>query len=246
MQKNRDAGSVCRGVTRTAVNGNRGAEGAKTVSPVAAVIGPDASRWDVAEILREGGWEVSFRAAAEDLSAGEVTVAILLGRSLSEAEEGAKLLGASCSDPALVAVCESIRPGELRQALATGVAGVVLTEDLAQGLIPCLLAVAAGQVCVPRSQSGQIDAASLSPRERQILGLVVMGYMNGEIAEQLVVAESTVKSHLSSAFAKLGVKSRTEAADLILDPERGLGMGILAIGGEPIDTAEPAEGGDHE
>jgi len=245
MQKNRDAGSVCRGVTRTAVNGYRGAEKVEATGPVAAVIGPEGSRWDVAETLREGGWAVSFRAAAEDLSPGEVTVAILLGRSLSEAEEGAKLLGAS-GDPALVAVCESIRPGELRQALAAGVAGVVLTEDLAQGLIPCLLAVAAGQVCVPRSQSGQIDAASLSPRERQILGLVVMGYMNGEIAEQLVVAESTVKSHLSSAFAKLGVKSRTEAADLILDPERGLGMGILAIGGEPIDTAEPAEGGDHE
>src|ERR1700742_2818719 len=215
MQKNRDAGSVCRGVTRTAVNGYRGAEKVEATGPVAAVIGPEGSRWDVAETLREGGWAVSFRAAAEDLSPGEVTVAILLGRSLSEAEEGAKLLGAACSDPALVAVCESIRPGELRQALASGVAGVVLTEDLAKGLIPCLLAVAAGQVCVPRSQSGQIDAASLSPRERQILGLVVMGYMTGEIAEQLVVAESTVKSHLSSAFAKLGVKSRTEAADLI-------------------------------
>ncbi len=225
---------------RTAVNGYRGADKVAAAGRVAAVIGSEGSRWDVAEALREGGWEVSFRAAAEDLSPGEATVAILLGRSLSAVEEGAKLFDVDCSGPALVAVCESIRPGELRQALATGVAGVVLTEDLEAGLIPCLLAVAAGQVCVPRSQSGQIDAASLSPRERQILGLVVMGYMNGEIAEQLVVAESTVKSHLSSAFAKLGVKSRTEAADLILDPERGLGMGILAIGGEPIETAEPA------
>ena len=67
-----------------------------------------------------------------------------------------------------------------------------------------------------------------------------MGYMNSEIAEQLTVAESTVKSHLSSAFTKLGVKSRHEAVDLILDSERGLGMGILGIGGEPIEACRGA------
>ncbi len=63
-----------------------------------------------------------------------------------------------------------------------------------------------------------------------------MGYMNGQIAQQLFLAESTVKSHLSSAFRKLGVRSRNEAVNLILDPERGLGMGILALGVEPVGS----------
>jgi hypothetical protein len=63
-----------------------------------------------------------------------------------------------------------------------------------------------------------------------------MGYMNSQIAEQLFLAESTVKSHLSSAFGKLGVRSRNEAVSLILDSERGFGMGILGLGGEPIET----------
>ncbi len=63
-----------------------------------------------------------------------------------------------------------------------------------------------------------------------------MGYMNGQIAEQLFLAESTVKSHLSSAFGKLGVRSRNEAVDLILDAERGLGMGILGLGGDPVEA----------
>jgi hypothetical protein len=63
-----------------------------------------------------------------------------------------------------------------------------------------------------------------------------MGYMNSQIAERLFLAESTVKSHLSSAFRKLGVRSRNEAVDLILNPERGLGMGILGLVGEPPVT----------
>ena len=75
----------------------------------------------------------------------------------------------------------------------------------------------------------QVGAPTLSAREKQILGMVVMGYMNCDIAKQLYVAESTVKSHLSSAFLKLGVRSRSEAVELILDAEQGLGRGILAI-----------------
>jgi DNA-binding NarL/FixJ family response regulator len=106
---------------------------------------------------------------------------------------------------------------------------------LGESLMPTLEAVRSGQVAVPRVEARQVEAASLSTREKQILGLVVMGCMNGDIAERLVVAESTVKSHLSSAFAKLGVKSRNEAVDLIVDSRRGLGIGILGIGGETIE-----------
>ncbi len=120
----------------------------------------------------------------------------------------------------------------MRRALSAGATGVVLSSELDSALAPCIQAVLAGQVCVPREHSRQIEPPVLSSREKQILGLVVMGYMNGQIAERLFLAESTVKSHLSSAFGKLGVRSRNEAVNLILDPERGLGMGILALVGE--------------
>jgi DNA-binding NarL/FixJ family response regulator len=152
------------------------------------------------------------------------------------AGEVARLREASAETPVVVA-CAEVRPGELRSALAAGVAGIVLERELDTHLPPCLRAVLSGQICVPRAQGRQVEPARLTPREKQILGLVVMGYMNGEIGERLYVAESTVKSHLSSAFAKLGVSSRTEAVELILDPERGLGTGILSLGGEPLEPA---------
>jgi DNA-binding NarL/FixJ family response regulator len=136
----------------------------------------------------------------------------------------------------VVVVCSSIERWEVRAALTSGAAGVVLSDDLDSALGPCLQAVQTGQTCVPRGHWRQIDPPALSAREKQILGLVVMGYMNSQIAGQLFLAESTVKSHLSSAFGKLGVRSRNEAVSLILDPERGLGMGILALGGEPLET----------
>lgn len=134
----------------------------------------------------------------------------------------------------LVFVCEEIRAWELRAALVAGAAGAILASELEGALGPCLDAVLAGQVCVPRHHSAQLEPPNLSNREKQVLGLVVMGQTNSQIASRLFVAESTVKSHLSSAFGKLGVRSRNEAVDLILDPDRGLGMGILGISPEQV------------
>src|SRR6185312_13137483 len=118
--------------------------------------------------------------------------------------------------------------------LAAGAAGVVAEPELAAALAPCLRAVLAGQSCVPAAQAAQLAPAALSAREKQILGMVVMGCMNGEIAQRLYLAESTVKSHLHSAFCKLGVRSRNEAVSAILDPARGLGPGILTLAAEPV------------
>jgi DNA-binding NarL/FixJ family response regulator len=96
---------------------------------------------------------------------------------------------------------------------------------------PTVLAVCAGQVAVPRDAGPQLQKPALTSREKQVLGMVTLGFANSEIARKLYLAESTVKSHLSSAFAKLGVRSRSEAAALILDPNGALGPGILTIAG---------------
>jgi DNA-binding NarL/FixJ family response regulator len=57
-----------------------------------------------------------------------------------------------------------------------------------------------------------VPLQGLSPREREVLGMIVEGATNGEIAERLVIATSTVQSHVKRILHKLGVKNRTEAA----------------------------------
>ena len=151
-----------------------------------------------------------------------------------------RLLTQSFPQAPVIALTARLERWELRAMLAAGAAGVLLTdESLSQRILPCLQAAISGQLCAPLQLGSQVAPPALSAREKQILGLVVMGYMNCQIAERLFLAESTVKSHLSSAFGKLGVRSRNEAASLILDPEHGRGMGILTISDQPR-ALEPA------
>ena len=55
-----------------------------------------------------------------------------------------------------------------------------------------------------------------------MLALLVAGLTNRQIAARLYLAESTVKTHVTSAFSKLGVRSRKDAAAILLDPAEGL------------------------
>jgi len=58
--------------------------------------------------------------------------------------------------------------------------------------------------------------ATLSPRECEVVALVAGGASNRTIATILAVSEKTVEKHLSSAFAKLGVASRTQIAARVI------------------------------
>jgi DNA-binding NarL/FixJ family response regulator len=117
----------------------------------------------------------------------------------------------------------------IRRLLSDGVHGVVLTSEVETALAPTVRAVASGQLCVPHDAGQALTAAALSFREREILALVIMGLRNAEIAHRLHVAESTVKSHLVSTFAKLGVTSRAEAAEVVSDPQEMLSTGIVGL-----------------
>ena len=129
----------------------------------------------------------------------------------------------------LLAELPSVRGARAVNALVEGAA---LASEFRRTLLPTLQAVSAGQCVVPRTVRELLERPPLSPRERQVLAMVVLDFSNAEIARKLVVTESNVKSHLTSAFSKLGVSSRSAAVELILDHESGLGPGILRISPE--------------
>jgi DNA-binding NarL/FixJ family response regulator len=219
---------------------------ANALGAVAALIAPEELHDAIAAVLDVEGLGMTAFERVEDVPDAGVrdapSVALLWAQDTSPSSLAPPLrsLTQLLDRTPVVVVCAGIQRWGIRAALTAGAAGVVLYDDLDSALGPCLQAVQAGQVCVPRGHWRQIEPPPLSTREKQILGLVVMGYMNCQIAEQLFLAESTVKSHLSSAFGKLGVRSRNEAVNLILDPERGLGTGILALGGEPVEPISTA------
>ena len=76
------------------------------------------------------------------------------------------------------------------------------------------LAPEAAQALIQQSTRPPAPGSDLSPREREVLRLMVEGLNNPEIADRLIVGRSTVKFHVSSILGKLGVQSRTEAVAL--------------------------------
>src|SRR5205823_13291603 len=64
----------------------------------------------------------------------------------------------------------------------------------------------------------------LSPRERDVVALVVQGCTNREIAERLVISERTAETHLQRVLNRLGLRSRTQVAAWAV--HHGLGLGV--------------------
>jgi DNA-binding NarL/FixJ family response regulator len=105
-------------------------------------------------------------------------------------------------------------------ALAAGASGYLLKDVDAEKVGEAIRAAARGESPLdPRVASTVLDAKAasgplsrLSPRERQVLALLVEGLPNKLIARRLQISEKTVKSHLTQIFRELQVTDRTQAA----------------------------------
>jgi DNA-binding NarL/FixJ family response regulator len=105
-------------------------------------------------------------------------------------------------------------------ALDAGALGYLLKDAEPDEIIRGVRATAAGQSpLAPRAAQELISERAetrseieLSPREREVLGLVAEGLPNKLIARRLEISERTVKAHLTSVFAQIGVTDRTQAA----------------------------------
>ena len=85
-----------------------------------------------------------------------------------------------------------------------------LTQGIAPGYVSRLLA-AYGESAPATPPVAQALVEPLTERELEVLRLIAAGLSNREIAQELVVAVSTVKSHINHIYGKLGVRSRTQA-----------------------------------
>ena len=110
---------------------------------------------------------------------------------------------------------KSIRPEELAPALCTVAAGDAL---LAPSVTRRLIARFAEQHPSTASPPPPID--TLTARERDVLLAVARGLSNREIADELVVSTTTIKSHIAHVLTKLGLRDRTQA--VVLAYESGL------------------------
>jgi DNA-binding NarL/FixJ family response regulator len=125
------------------------------------------------------------------------------------------------------------------ESLRAGASGFLLKNASPEQLIQAVLIVARGEALLdPAVTRGVIErfarapepAASdrlddLTTREREVLVLVARGRSNSEIADELVVAMGTVKTHVASILAKLGCRDRTQVVVLAYE------LGVVRPGG---------------
>ncbi len=125
---------------------------------------------------------------------------------------------------ARIVVISSFAPDEeVYAALAAGAQAYVLKSGEPEEILAAIHTVASGERHIAPEIAARLGArlsrASLSDRERDVLRLLVRGRRNRQIAEDLGISESTIKTHVRSILLKLGVADRTEAATVAI--ERG-------------------------
>jgi len=127
----------------------------------------------------------------------------------------------------IILLTASIERDGILESVRLGARGVILKESPADVLVKCIRSVMAGELWMdhftvsdlahalrdkmrqPRTLRSK-EAYGLTTRELEIVGAILSGYSNKDIAEKLKISNQTVKNHLSAIFDKLGVSSRLE------------------------------------
>jgi len=138
----------------------------------------------------------------------------------------------SCRDRVrIILLAGCIDRPQLMSAVRLGVRGLLLKDAATEVLFEAIMCVVAGQywlgqslvsdlleIVRPLIQTSGVNGgpmlAKLTPREQQVLRMVVAGHSNKEIAQQWTVSEETIKHHLTRMFDKVGAANRVELAML--------------------------------
>jgi DNA-binding NarL/FixJ family response regulator len=165
----------------------------------------------------------AVRTARPDLLLLDVSMPRLSGL------DALRAIGASCDTTRTIILSGGLDKTELLMAVQLGARGVVLKDCATELLFEAMTRVLAGQSWVGQTliadlmdvvrnlpqltgRAARPQPFGLTPREREVLSLVVEGCANKEIANRFAVSEETIKHHLTRMFDKVGAANRLELA----------------------------------
>ena len=139
--------------------------------------------------------------------------------------DATRIIRERCPQVQVIALTSFGEKELVQEALQAGAISYLLKNVSADDLTEAIRAAHVGRATLaPEAAQALIQAASqgptpghdLTPREREVLALLVEGLTNPEIAERLTVSYSTARAHVSNILSKLGVSNRAEAVALAL------------------------------
>lgn len=170
------------------------------------------------EVVAEAGTPEEAVACAERENPDVVLMDLQFGsQSPSTGVDATRRIRALEAPPYVLVLTNYDSDADILGAVEAGASGYLLKDAPPHELTAAVRAAAAGESALaPVIASRLLDRmraprVSLSSREIEVLELVAAGRSNSEVADELFVSETTVKSHLAHIFSKLDVSSRTAA-----------------------------------
>ncbi|MBA6350087.1 MULTISPECIES: response regulator transcription factor [unclassified Colwellia] len=119
-----------------------------------------------------------------------------------------------------VVLSASKQQSDLNRALDGGALGFIPKDTTSKVMLNALRLIISGEIYIPssmtlRKNNNQNTQETLTPRQQEVVNMMMKGHSNKKIALEIGIAEATIKMHATSIFKRLGVSNRTEAALMI-------------------------------
>jgi DNA-binding NarL/FixJ family response regulator len=169
------------------------------------------------EVLAEASTADEAVDLATDRNPDVVLMDLQFGSTATGGADATRRIRSLDAAPYVLVLTNYDSDADILSAVEAGASGYLLKDAPPHELIAAVRAAAAGESAlapvITSRLLGRMRApqASLSSREIQVLELVAAGRSNTDVAAEIFVSDTTVKSHLAHIFSKLGVNSRTAA-----------------------------------